>query len=268
MQRQVTTPDGTRVMVHPHATPNSPNFGGKDGIRDDSYELRTFAHQDRILKIIDDNDLWQYMGEPGEMLRHYRDIRKADPNMPLLLTLVRMGVAGKLPPRLDPRFGDIVPEELRSWPFVGPIKYKQGAENVDWIINEEASSVYVFALENTCEDPFDPEHPQFERMKGLTLVERREVADSSFVKLDRGDNAKVIIGPGCAVAYTLFEDPILPREFPNTELVRYRHNDPKHNPDIRAGGSYARMDAYLGGGKRQPEKSGVKVMVDGKGKAK
>lgn len=264
MQRQVTTPDGLRVMVHPHATPNSPNFGGDDGIKDDSYERRVFAHQDRILKIIDDNDLWQYMDEPGEMLRHYRDIRKADPDMPLLLTLVRMGIRGRLPDRLSPQFVDLVPEELRSWPFPGMIKKKQGAENVDWIINEEASAVYVFALENTCDDPFDPQHAQFERMKGLTMVERREVARDSFVKLDRGDRAKVVIGPGNAVAYTLFEDPILPREFPNTQLVRYRHNDPMHNPGLRMGQGYARMDAYLGGKKGKPEKTKTKVMTDGK----
>ena len=264
--RQIETTDGLRVMVQPHATPNSPAFGGEDGIDDPSYERRTFAHQDRIIKVIDDNDLWQYMDEPGEMLRRYRDIRKADPDMPLLLTLVRMSIAGKLPPRLDPRFNDIVPPEMRDWPFPGPIKYKQGAENVDWIINEEASSVYIFALENIHEDPFNPEHPKFEQMKGLTLPERRELAADSFVKLDRGNRAKVIIGPGNAVAYTLFEDPILPRVFPGTQLVKYRHNDPMHNPAIRPGESFARMDAYLGGAKVKPEGVKDQVMKDGKGK--
>jgi hypothetical protein len=142
------------------------------------------------------------------------------------------------------------------------IRKKQNAENVDWIINEEASSVFAFALENTFEDPFDPKHPGFEKMKGLTMVERRELGEKSFVKLDRGDNAKVIIGPGCAVAYMLFEDPILPREFPNTRLVRYRHNDPMHNPGIRVDRTFASMSAYLGGEKGQPEKSSkVKVMT-------
>ena len=261
MQRQVTTTDGLRVMVHPHATPNSPAFGGKDGIKDDSYERRTFAHQDRILKIIDDNDLWQYMDEPGEMLRQFADIRKADPNMPILLKLVRLGIAGKLPSHLDPRFADIVPEELRSWPFPGPIRYKQGAENVDWIINEEAASVYVLALENTCEDPFDPEHKEFEKMKGLTLAERRELAADSFVKYDRGDNAKGIIGPGNAVAFTLLEDPMLARGFPNTIVTKYQHNNPMHNPGIRAGQGYARMDAYLGGSGEKAPRPAVKAKV-------
>jgi hypothetical protein len=80
MPRQVITVDGLRVMTYPHATPNTPHFGGKDGIKDPAYERRTFAHQDRILKIIDDNDLYEYMGEPGEMLRRFRDIRKSDPD--------------------------------------------------------------------------------------------------------------------------------------------------------------------------------------------
>ena len=263
--RQMTTEDGTRVQTYPHGTNNSPRFGGKDGINDPGYERRTFAHQDRILKILDDNNLWQYMSEPGEMMKRYSAIRKADPDMALLVTLVKMGIAGKLPAILDPRFADIVPDELRSWPFPGPIRKKQNAENADWIINEEAASVYVFAIENTHDDPFNIDSPNFEKMKGLSLPERRELAEDAFVKLARTETAKVIIGPGCAVPYTLFEDGILPREFPGTQLVRYQHNNPKHNASIRTNNQFVRMDAYLGGGKKKAaDKSKVKVMTDGK----
>ena len=95
--RPMKTADGTRVQTYPHGTNNTPNFGGKDGFNDVGYERRTFAHQDRILKILDDNDLWQYMDEPGEMMRRYTAIRKADPDMPLLVQLVKLSVAGKLP---------------------------------------------------------------------------------------------------------------------------------------------------------------------------
>ncbi len=267
MPRQIKSTDGTLVQTYPHGTNNTPNFGGKDGINDRSYENRTFAHQDRILKIIDDHDLWQFMDEPGEMFKRYSAIRKADPDMALLVTLVKMSVAGKLPPRLDPRFADVVPSELRSWPFPGPIKFKQNAENADWIIAEEAASVFVFALENTHSDPFDPKHEDFETMKGLSMSERREYAENSFVKLERTPTAKVIIGPGNAVPYTLFEDGILPRVFPHTKLVRYEHGNPKHNASIRTDKQYVRMDAYLGNtGKYDIDKPKAKVMTDGKAK--
>ena len=267
--RPMKTADGTRVQTYPHGTNNTPNFGGKDGFNDVGYERRTFAHQDRILKILDDNDLWQYMDEPGEMMRRYTAIRKADPDMPLLVQLVKLSVAGKLPGVLDPRFNDVVPLELQSWPFPGPIKKKQSAENTDWIINEEAASVFVFALENTHDDPFNIDSPQFEKMKGLSIYERRELADQAFVKLQRTPTAKIIIGPGNAVPFTLFEDGILPREFPGTQLVKYEHNNPKHNASIRTNNQFARMDAYLGGGKMKIEdRPQAAVMTDGKAKSK
>jgi len=258
------TEDGTRVQTYPHGTNNSPRFGGKDGIKDVGYERRTFAHQDRILKILDDHDLWQYMDEPGEMFQQFSAIRKADPDMPMLVTLVKMSIAGKLPGHLDPRFNDVVPPELRSWPFPGPIRKKQNAENMDWIIAEEAASVYVFALENILDDPFKPTHKDFEQMKGLDLTQRKELAEECFVKLQRTETSKVIIGPGCAVPYTLFEDGILPREFPGTQLVRYKHNNTVHNASIRTNKHFVRMDAYLGGGKKKAGKAKVAVMTDAK----
>ena len=60
-----------------------------------------------------------------------------------------------------------MPLELQSWPFPGPIKKKQSVENTDWIINEEAASVFAFALENTHDDPFIIGSKDFEAMKGL-----------------------------------------------------------------------------------------------------
>jgi len=217
---------------------------------------QTWTYQDAVLKVIEDNDLWKYMDKPGRMLAEYRKIRKSDPDMADLVKCVKLSIRGKLPDRAQfpDAYADVVPKKYYDYPFPGTIMRGQNIDNADWIIDQEAKSVFVFALENTCADPFDPKNKEaFERMKGLNMQERIEIAQGSYVRMTRGTQDKITIGPNCAVRFTLFDDPELPRKFPNTKLVKYDHSNPKHNPELRMDRGYPLMSAYV------EDESGVAV---------
>lgn len=263
--RKVTTTDGKRVVVHPHATDGNIDYGHPDYRDKRAIQRKVEAYQDQIFKVIDDNDLWRYMGTPGKMSSEYRHIRKSDPEMPQLIKCVKTSIKGFLPRYGTADFNNEVPEEWREWPFPGPIMRGQGIENADWIIDQEMKAIWAFALENIHENPLNPDSKRFKEMSRLTDVERARATQDTKVKLSRGDpKNKIIIPAGCALRFTLFDDPELPREHPDLRLVKYDHTKSMHNPELRSGGSYADMHAYVGDGV-VTEHSARTVMADAKG---
>ena len=265
MQRLVTTRDGAKVLISPDATDGHPDYGHEDYRRNRRLLKRIFAHQDMIRKVLDDHDLWSHMGKPGRMATEYRNIRKADPLMPELIKLVKLSVRGKLPRPWEPAFRElVVDEELRTWPFPGPIMKGAGIENSDWIIDQEMKEVWAYALENTNASPYDPESPLFEKLKGLSDIEQQRLVAKLKVKLYRGDKKnKIILPPSCAIRFTLFDDPEIPRDYPNTRLVRYDPANPKHNPELRTDGVYADMHAYVADAKSESQPAGKRKVMKG-----
>jgi hypothetical protein len=245
--RNVKTPDGRRVAVYPMAPDGHPDYGGEILGEDRWVQKNVHAYQDAILKVINDNDLYQYMDEPGRMSAEYRNIRKRDPDMPQLIKCVKLAMTGNLPSPMDPRFKSLVPEGWEAWPFPGPIMKGQTIDNADWIITQEMKAIWAFVLVNTRENPLDPNSKKFKQMATLSDVERARATKESRILLYRGSRKnKIIIPPGAALRFTLFDDPELPREFPDLELQKYDHTDPRHNPELRADGVYANMHAYVG----------------------
>jgi hypothetical protein len=246
-----------------------PDYGNKDVGLSDRHKDHVIAHQDKILKVLDDHDLWQYMNEAGRMAREYTNIRKADPEMVDLVRLVRLSIRGKIPERSHPEYYEVVPQELEWYPLPGRAHYKHSVDNPDWIITQEMKAVLAFFLENTNENLNDPKNPNFDKLRGMTGPERQEYTRESQVRLTRGERDQVIIPPGAGVPFTLFDDPELPRSFPGTRLIRYDHTNPKHNQALRSNRGYARMDAYLDppeGTEIKPDET-RKVMKDGRKKA-
>lgn len=246
--RKATTPDGTKVMVSPHAPDGHPDYGNEYYQRDRGLQRRVHAYQDQIMKIIDDNDLWQYIDEPGRMAAEYRAIRKADPEMPQLVQCVKASVRGLLPERNTPEYLDEVPEEWREWPFPGMVRKKQGVENSDWIVDKEMKSVFVFILENVNKNPLDPNNKkEFNQVVKMSDVEQARFVKGLTAKMFRGGQRrhKIIIPAGCAMRFTLLDDAELPRTHPKLRLVRYNHADPAHNTELKSDGSYDDMRAYV-----------------------
>ena len=245
--RKVVTPDGSRVMVSPHAPPGHPDYGSEELKNDRVWHRKIESFQDTIHKILADNNLWEKIGVRGGMSEAYRNIRKNDPEMPQLIKCVKLGIMGHLPSYGTESFKIEVPQEWWGWPFPGPIRRGHTIDNADWIINEEMKAIWAFAVVNTNDNPLDPRSKEFKDMLKLTDIERARYVMKTRVKLSRGNaRTKIIIPAGCALRFTLFDDPELPREHPQLSVVRYDHTDPLHNPELRADSVYVDMHAYAG----------------------
>lgn len=248
MTQYSTTTDGRRVVLGPHSPDGHPDYGNPDVGIGGVAQQNIAAHQEAILRRLDEWDLWQYFGEAGRMADEYRKARKQDPEMDILVRLAKLAVGKKtkLPKRGTEQWIELVPQNLWNYPL--PSKIYQGHQYVgtaDWLIDQEMKAVYAFFLENVNPDPFVPDHPEFEVMKGLNLAERQQVAQKYMVKVRFGPHDVLIIGPCSGKAFTLFDDAMMPRGMPGTKLVRYDHSDPKHNPALRGEGGFMRADAYL-----------------------
>jgi hypothetical protein len=175
-----------------------------------------------------------WMNQPGEIAKRYREMRKEDPEMQEIYRWARQIVGTKAAVPIPREVYNAYPIMISKL-FIG--------QNVtdDYLISREMTQVALFWLKNELEDPYkDPK-----RMRPDEVAMLYDQRLKKFRMHNSTGQGMVYLGPGDGIPILLLGDAHAPRHMPDCVLELFDPYNWQHNPYLRTDRGVLNADQFV-----------------------